>query len=76
MGYSLSLKILNIILVVFRVIPAAAGCSTGAILTARAQDGPRIVVLGDSLVAGYELPPDAAYPAQLAAALKGKAWRP
>ncbi len=56
----------------FATLLALLTALTGAILTARAQDGPRIVWLGDSLVAGYELPPDAAYPAQLAAALKGK----
>ncbi len=39
---------------------------------ASAGDPMRIVVLGDSLSAGYELPPDAAYPAQLEAALRAK----
>lgn len=32
----------------------------------------RLLVFGDSLVAGYSLPPDAAYPAQLEKALKAK----
>lgn len=32
----------------------------------------RLLVLGDSLTAGYDLPPDAAYPVQLEAALKAK----
>lgn len=32
----------------------------------------RLLVFGDSLVAGYNLPPDAAYPAQLEKALKAK----
>lgn len=38
-----------------------------------ATDGPvKIVVLGDSLSAGYGLPAEAAFPARLAVALKGK----
>lgn len=32
----------------------------------------RLLVFGDSLVAGYSLPPDAAYPAQLAKALQAR----
>lgn len=32
----------------------------------------RLLVFGDSLVAGYSLPPDASYPAQLEKALKAK----
>jgi acyl-CoA thioesterase-1 len=32
----------------------------------------RLLVFGDSLVAGYNLPPDASYPAQLEKALKAK----
>ena len=32
----------------------------------------RLLVFGDSLVAGYSLPPDAAYPAQLDKALKAR----
>lgn len=32
----------------------------------------RLLVFGDSLVAGYNLPPDAAYPAQLERALRAK----
>ena len=40
---------------------------------ARAEDKPvRIVVLGDSLSAGYGLPADAAFPQRLAAALKAR----
>jgi acyl-CoA thioesterase-1 len=42
-------------------------------LAARAADVPvKIVVLGDSLSAGYGLPADAAFPSRLAAALKAK----
>jgi len=37
------------------------------------QSGPvRLLVFGDSLVAGYSLPPDASYPAQLDRALKAR----
>lgn len=41
---------------------------------AHAQSGAktRLLVFGDSLVAGYSLPPDASYPAQLEKALKAK----
>lgn len=40
---------------------------------AHAQTAPiRLLVFGDSLVAGYNLPPDAAYPVQLEKALKAK----
>lgn len=39
---------------------------------AQAQQPIRLLVFGDSLVAGYALPPDAAYPAQLEKALKAK----
>lgn len=38
--------------------------------TATAQDRPRLVVLGDSLTAGYGLPQDQAFPVRLAAWLK------
>jgi acyl-CoA thioesterase I len=54
------------------------GLSIGAVVASTFDksvfaSGPRkLVVLGDSLSAGYELPPDAAYPSQLEAALKGK----
>lgn len=40
--------------------------------TAQAQAPVRLLVFGDSLVAGYSLPPDASYPAQLEKALKAK----
>lgn len=40
--------------------------------TASAQAPVRLLVFGDSLVAGYSLPPDASYPAQLEKALKAK----
>lgn len=42
-----------------------------------AADEPRIVVLGDSLTAGYGLPGERAFPAQLEAALRagGHDWR-
>ncbi|MFN3400582.1 MAG: arylesterase [Ferrovibrio sp.] len=39
---------------------------------AQAQQPIRLLVFGDSLVAGYALPPDAAYPAQLEKALTAK----
>jgi len=39
---------------------------------AQAQQPIKLLVFGDSLVAGYALPPDAAYPAQLEKALKAK----
>lgn len=38
----------------------------------QAQQPLKLLVFGDSLVAGYALPPDAAYPAQLEKALKAK----
>lgn len=49
-----------------------AGAS-GALAQDRQQDQPvKIVVLGDSLTAGYGLPGEAAFPARLAVALKAK----
>ncbi|MEK9970910.1 MAG: GDSL-type esterase/lipase family protein, partial [Ferrovibrio sp.] len=39
---------------------------------AQNQAAIRLLVFGDSLVAGYNLPPDASYPAQLEKALKAK----
>jgi acyl-CoA thioesterase I len=39
---------------------------------AQATAKPRLLIFGDSLVAGYNLPPDAAYPAQLEKALKAR----
>ncbi|PJI44570.1 MAG: arylesterase [Ferrovibrio sp.] len=39
---------------------------------AHAQAPIKLLVFGDSLVAGYSLPPDASYPAQLEKALKAK----
>ena len=51
-----------------------------AALLALAAAGPaharalRLVVLGDSLTAGYGLPPGKAFPDQLEAALKAKGW--
>lgn len=41
-------------------------------VAAHAQAPIRLLVFGDSLVAGYSLPPDASYPAQLEKALKAK----
>jgi len=38
----------------------------------RADGGPRVVFLGDSLTAGYGLPEEQAYPAQVAALLRAK----
>lgn len=48
--------------------------SAGPVATqALAQAAPvRLLVFGDSLVAGYNLPPDASYPAQLDRALKAR----
>lgn len=43
-----------------------------AIPYVRAEDGIRIVALGDSLTAGYMLPPNASFPAQLQQALRAK----
>jgi acyl-CoA thioesterase-1 len=49
------------------------GCLVAAAAFAQAQDGPiRIVVLGDSLTAGYGLPGSAAFPARLERALLAK----
>jgi acyl-CoA thioesterase I len=52
--------------VITTLLPVAGSVS------AFAADPLRIVVLGDSLSAGYNLPADAAYPVQLEAALKAK----
>jgi acyl-CoA thioesterase-1 len=47
--------------------------SAAAYAQGQGQGAPvRLLVFGDSLVAGYNLPPDAAYPAQLEKALKAK----
>ena len=52
---------------------AAAGLFVSALLPASAADAPvRIVCLGDSLTAGYQLPPDAAFPAVLQKALRAR----
>ena len=56
------------------------GCNVAGLLAvmlitlmSAAQAAPvRLLVFGDSLVAGYNLPPDAAYPVQLEKALKAK----
>jgi acyl-CoA thioesterase-1 len=51
----------------------AAGLVSGAASPLRAADRPvKIVALGDSLTAGYGLPPDAAFPVRLAKALAAK----
>ena len=42
--------------------------------TIAACEGKRMVVLGDSLVAGYGLPPGAAFPEQLAARLEDEGY--
>ncbi len=47
---------------------AAAGAGAGA---GAEPDAPVVVVLGDSLTAGYGLPPEQAFPARLAARLAG-----
>lgn len=45
---------------------------SAAHVQAQPQQPIRLLVFGDSLVAGYSLPPDASYPAQLETALKAK----
>ncbi len=57
----------------FRQIAAAflvIGLTLCAIAGAQAQNAPKILALGDSLTAGYNLPADAAFPQQLEAALR------
>jgi acyl-CoA thioesterase-1 len=53
--------LLAVMLVTLALFPAAAGAAPA-----------RLLVFGDSLVAGYGLPPDASYPAQLDKALKAR----
>ena len=49
----------------------SGGLIPGGVATAQAAPV-RLLVFGDSLVAGYNLPPDAAFPVQLGKALKAK----
>jgi acyl-CoA thioesterase-1 len=54
----------------------AAGAATGAAAQAPGKDAPlRIVVLGDSLAAGFQLKASEAFPAQLERALKARGHR-
>ena len=53
------------ILMIFAVTALSAS-------TAMAEENPSIVVLGDSLVAGYQLPPGASFPEKLQAALNAR----
>lgn len=56
-----------------QVVAIVIGCVVGATAVVQAQDGSlRIVVLGDSLTAGYGLPASAAFPARLERALQAK----
>lgn len=59
---------------VYRRCRNAAGLLAVMLITLMSVPGwaapARLLVFGDSLVAGYSLPPDAAYPAQLERALK------
>jgi acyl-CoA thioesterase-1 len=58
------------VLFVMAMICAVAGPHAPA----RAAEPLRIVALGDSLTAGYRLPPDAAFPAVLQRALRERGW--
>jgi len=53
----------------FKALPAALALALVAPAPAWAED-PRLLVLGDSLTAGYNLPQDKAFPVQLEAALR------
>jgi len=61
----------------FRVLPALAALALAAVLslsagTVRAGGAVRIVALGDSLMAGYSLPPGAGFPDRLQAELRAR----
>lgn len=56
---------------IFASIVVLAGLTIG-VNTGQADGRPSIVVLGDSLVAGYQLPPDTAFPEQLQAELDAR----
>ncbi len=58
------------------VIAVISGWMTSEAMAADKTDNPtiRIVAFGDSLTAGYELPPSAAFPVQLEAALKKRGY--
>lgn len=61
-----------------KVVMALAIVNLGSVASAaaQAQDRPvKIVAFGDSLTAGYLLPPEDAFPSQLQAALKAKGLR-
>jgi acyl-CoA thioesterase I len=60
-----------------RTFVAAAGAALAFVLLAAAPASAktlRLVALGDSLTAGYQLPPQDAFPAALERALKAKGW--
>jgi acyl-CoA thioesterase-1 len=57
---------------VFFVIAAVAAALAPAV---QAAEPLRLVALGDSLTAGYRLPPDAAFPAVLGRALAARGWK-
>ena len=57
-------------LVIGLTLCAIAGIQSPAQAQAQAQMAPKILALGDSLTAGYNLPADAAFPQQLEAALR------
>ncbi len=58
----------------FRLTIVLAVAVWAGMSTVAAADTIRIVALGDSLTAGYELPPTAAFPEQLEAALRARGY--
>lgn len=57
----------------FVTVFMSLGLALAAVATpAQAREPVRIVAFGDSLTAGYQLPPEAAFPAQLEAALTAR----
>ena len=68
----LALIVFNLLFVNLGVIMAAPATQAWAGNPATQTSPLRIVALGDSLTAGYLLPPAEAFPAQLAAALKAR----
>ena len=66
-GYRAFTAVLKHWIASFAIVIAVLSALTG---TAAAVDGPRLMVLGDSLTAGYGLPAADAFPVKLQAALK------